>query len=260
MGFSLWPLYWGYEERLLKQIRQVGVVPKHLGLILDGNRRFAREKGLVVAQGHKMGHDKTLEVLDWCLQLQIPTVTLWGFSTENFKRDPEEVRALMELFVRAAQDLLKDERVHEHKVRVRVIGDLSRFPEDVLAAFHDLEEQTRDYDGMLLQIALGYGGRAEIVEAVRGLVRECPAEGADREGIAACITEEAIGQHLYTAGVPDPDFIIRTSGEIRLSGFLLWQAAYSEYYFVDVFWPSFRRVDFLRAIRAYQGRQRRFGK
>lgn len=260
MAFSWWPLYWGYEERLLKDIRRLGIVPKHLGLILDGNRRYAKELGLPVAQGHKMGLEKAYDVLDWCWQLKIPTVTLWVFSTENFGREAGEVQALMGLFVEAAKSMLNDERIHRNKVRVRAIGDRSRFPADVLEALADLEERTQGYDGMLLQIAMGYGGRAEIVEAVRKLVRACPADLGDREGLAACVTEEAIGQHLYTAGVDDPDFIIRTSGEVRLSGFLLWQAAYSEYYFVDVFWPSFRRVDFLRAIRAYQGRQRRFGK
>jgi short-chain Z-isoprenyl diphosphate synthase len=260
MGFSLWPLYWGYEERLLKEIRKAEVVPKHLGLILDGNRRYARELNLPVAQGHKLGLDKAFTVLEWCLQLNIPTVTLWVFSTENFKRDQAEVEALMNLFVEAAERMLNDPRIHDNQVRVRVIGDRTRFPDGVLKALGALEARTADYKGMLLQIAMGYGGRAEIVEAVRSLVKACPAGVEDRAGLAACVTEEAIGEHLYTAGVADPDFIIRTSGEVRLSGFLLWQAAYSEYYFVDVFWPSFRRVDFLRAIRTYQGRQRRFGK
>ncbi|RIH88270.1 (2Z,6E)-farnesyl diphosphate synthase [Meiothermus luteus] len=252
------PLYWWYERRIEAEVRQ-GQLPRHLGLILDGNRRFARELGLPGHEGHEFGVQKAYEVLEWCLELGIPTVTIWVFSTDNWRRSPTEVETLMQLFVREAKRMAQDPRIHANEVRVRVIGRHDRFPPKVLEALEELEQATAHHSGMLLQIAMGYGGREEIVDAVKSLLLEAAQTGKSPEELAEELDMQHISERLYTAGVPDPDFIIRTSGEIRLSGFLLWQAAYSEYYFFDAFWPAFRRVDFLRAVRDYQKRERRFG-
>ncbi len=264
-AFDFWnnltsPLYWLYERRLLGAIRAAGILPKHIGVIMDGNRRFARSAGLDLKIGHDHGASKAREVLDWCLELGIPNVTLWGFSTDNSNRRPEEVAHLHSLFGQQARDLINDPKLHRNQVRVRVIGDIEDFPEGTKAALHEMESVTSDYGGMNLTVALGYGGREEIVSAVKKLLAEKVALGADLETMAADLQADEIGRHLYTAGLPDPDFVIRTSGEVRLSGFLLWQTAYSEFYFCDAFWPEFRKVDFLRGVRSFQARERRFGK
>jgi short-chain Z-isoprenyl diphosphate synthase len=253
------PLYWLYEKRLLKEVKG-GPVPKHLGLILDGNRRYARALGLSPVKGHEFGVQKAYEVLEWCLEMGIKTVTVWVFSTDNFKRPPEEVEELMRLFVREAERMAEDHRILEHQVRVRFIGRREGFSEEVLRALERLEAKTQHHQGMVLNIALGYGGREEIVDAVKRLLLEAWERGLSLKEVAEGLSPEDIARHLYTAGLPDPDFIIRTSGEIRLSGFLLWQSAYSEFYFADVLWPEFRKIDFLRALRSYQARERRFGR
>jgi short-chain Z-isoprenyl diphosphate synthase len=253
------PLYGLYELRLEREVR-AATLPQHIGLILDGNRRFAKALGLDGKLGYDFGVDKAHEVLGWCLELGIPAATIWVLSTDNVtKRDPSEVKHLMHLFEREARNLAKDSRIHNNHVRVRAIGRHDLFPEDVLASLRDLETATEHYDGMLLNIAVGYGGREEIVDAVKNLLASGAKNGETLEHIAASLTPELIGQHLYTAGIPDPDFIIRTSGEVRLGGFLLWQSAYSEYYFCDAYWPDFRRIDFLRALRAYSAREIRLG-
>ena len=167
---------------------------------------------------------------------------------------------LHELFYRQATSLLDDPRLHRNRVRVRIIGDIEDFPDKARKALRTIEEATREYDGLNLNLALGYGGREEIVSAVRKLLKSKADEGTSLEDIAEQLEADEIGKHLYTAGLPDPDFVIRTSGEIRLSGFLLWQTAYSEFYFCEAFWPDFRKVDFLRALRNFQARDRRFGK
>ncbi|MGQ9511055.1 MAG: isoprenyl transferase [Thermaceae bacterium] len=253
------PLYWYYERRLLREV-QKGPMPRHLGLILDGNRRYARALGLSPTKGHEFGVRKAYEVLEWCLELGIPTVTVWVFSTDNFHRPKEEVGTLMRLFMEEAQKMAEDHRIHAHKVQVRIIGRREGFSEEVLRAMEALEAKTHHYRGMVLNIAMGYGGREEIVDAVKKLLLEAEKEGLSPGELAERLTPEEIGRRLYTADLPDPDFIIRTSGEVRLSGFLLWQSAYSEFYFLDVLWPDFRKIDFLRALRSYQARERRFGR
>lgn len=227
---------------------------------MDGNRRFAKAIGLDAKVGHDYGAGKAREVLDWCLELGIKHVTLWGFSTDNRSRTPEEVGHLHALFAEQARSLLTDERLHANEVRVRVIGDIGDFPEHVKTALAEVEAATAHYDGMSVNVALGYGGREEIVDAVKRLVTEQLDAGTEPALVARSITTEGITKHLYTAGMPDPDFVIRTSGEVRLSGFMLWQTAYSEFYFCDANWPDFRKVDFLRAVRDYQARERRFGR
>ncbi|WP_102127247.1 isoprenyl transferase [Deinococcus planocerae] len=253
-------LLWGYEQRLARAVRDHGKLPQHLGLILDGNRRFARASGLQRDLGHSFGADKAHEVLQWCLELGIPAVTIWVLSTDNVSRAPEELAHILALLEREALNLATDPRIHANRVRVRAIGQHHDFPVNVLDALRELEEKTASYDGMLLNIAVGYGGREEIVDAVKQYLAAQAAAGETLAGVIERLKPEDISAHLYTAGVPDPDFIIRTSGEIRLSGFMLWQSVYSEYYFCDVYWPGFRRVDFLRALRDFQGRDRRFGK
>jgi short-chain Z-isoprenyl diphosphate synthase len=254
------PLYWLYERQLLNDIARRGILPKHIGLIMDGNRRFARSVGLDVTAGHDYGAGKAREVLDWCLELGIRHVTIWGFSNDNRGRPPKEVSHLHSLFAKQAKELIEDVRLHTNRVRVRVIGDIADFPPEVQEALRTIEEVTAHYDNMVLNVALGYGGREEIVAAVKSLLREKASETPDPAALVEAVSSEAIQRHLYTAGLPDPDFVIRTSGEVRLSGFLLWQTAYSEFYFCEAFWPSFRKVDFLRAIRSFQARQRRFGR
>ncbi len=252
-------LYWLYERRLLAQVRG-GPVPKHLGIIMDGNRRFARALGLDAKAGHDYGAGKARDVLAWCLDLGIQHVTLWGFSTDNRSRDPEEVAHLHRLFAAQAREFLSDTELHRNEVRVRVIGDIGDFPAESKDALRAMEVATAKYERLHLHVALGYGGREEIVAAVRAALRAHAGAGEDLATVAETLDAGDIDRHLYTAGVPDPDFIVRTSGEVRSSGFLLWQAAYAEFYFCDAYWPEFRRIDFLRALRSFQQRQRRFGR
>jgi len=254
------PLYWWYEKRLAKAVLGGGKKPRHLGIILDGNRRFARSVGLQTQEGHDYGAHKAYEVLEWCLELGIPHVTLWVFSSDNKSRDPGEVAHLLELFAREAGKMVVDERIHKNRVRIKLIGQLEDFPENVRDSLRELEAATQDYDGLMLHIAIGYGGREEIVGAVRSHLKKQLEDGVTLEQLTETLSVDDLDAHMYTAGTPDPDFIIRTSGEVRLSGFLLWQSAYSEYYFCDAYWPSFRRLDFLRALRSFQSRERRFGR
>jgi len=253
-------LVWGYEQRLAREVRAHGRLPQHLGLILDGNRRFARASGLQRELGHSIGADKAHEVLQWCLELGIPAATIWVLSTDNKGRDPQELAHILSLLEKEARALATDPRIHANRVRVRAIGQHDGFPAHVLAALKDLEAKTAHYDGMRLNIAVGYGGREEIVDAVKAHLQAQERAGHTLMQAAEALTPDHISAHLYAADTPDPDFIIRTSGEIRLSGFMLWQSVYSEYYFCDVYWPGFRRVDFLRALRDFQGRDRRFGR
>ncbi|HHO55230.1 MAG TPA: di-trans,poly-cis-decaprenylcistransferase [Trueperaceae bacterium] len=254
------PLYWYYEKRLLNEVTKAKTLPNHIGIIMDGNRRFAKSIGLDVKAGHDYGAKKARAVLDWCVELGIQHVTIWGFSSENKGRAEDEVDHLHSIFTQQAKMLIDDQKLHENKIKVRIIGDIESFPTETKQALAKMEAATKDYSGMSLNVALGYGGREEIVAAVQSLLKEKIKAGMTSQEIAEQVSIAEIEQHLYTAGIPDPDFVIRTSGEIRLSGFLLWQTAYSEFYFVDANWPDFRKLDFLRAIRNYQARERRFGK
>ena len=261
MRFGLWRApYYFYERWLLRQIVQ-GPVPRHVGVILDGNRRHARGLALTDARDiYELGARKLDDVLDWCAELKIRAVTLWVFSPDNLSRPKDEVSGIFHAIETKLAALIHDPQIHSRRVRVRAIGDASLVPEKALTVIRAIEQATSTYDAMELNIAVGYGGRQEIVDAVRAALTKMAAEGTSLPAAIERLTSEAIAAHLYTAGLPDPDLIIRTSGEIRLSGFLLWQSAQSEFYFSDVNWPAFRRVDFLRAVRAFQGRQRRFGR
>ncbi len=252
-------VYYLYERRLLRQVRR-RPAPCHVGIILDGNRRYARELGLAdPREVYGLGARKLDEVLDWCGELGIPAVTLWVFSTENLSRSPEEVSGILSAVEAKLTQLARDPQIHRRRVRVRAVGKLELLPDSTLAAIRRAEQATAAYDAMVLTIAVAYGGREEIADAVRALLRDKAKRGEGIQEIIEGITQEEIRRYLYAADLPDPDLIIRTSGEVRLSGFLLWQSAYSEFYFSDVQWPAFRKIDFLRAVRAFQQRERRFG-
>ena len=253
-------LYWIYERRLLDQLKQ-RPIPQHIGIILDGNRRHAHKRGVSdPCEIYQRGAEKLDEILDWCVELQIPAVTLWVFSTENLKRSQAEVSGILSAIEAKVAALAHDPFVQQRRIRVRAIGRLDILPESVVAAIRAAEVATTQNNSIALTIAVAYGGREEITDAVRALLKTEAQRGAALSDAIEHITPEAIARHLYAADLPDPDLIIRTSGEIRLSGFLLWQSVHSEFYFTDVLWPAFRKVDFLRAIRAYQARNRRFGR
>jgi len=249
--------YRAYEKWLWHQVKDEAK-PEHIAIILDGNRRWALNHSLNPYLGHYFGADRTEKMLRWCLELGVKTMTLYVFSTENFKRAEKEVEELMELFREKLQQVLENDEIHKHRVRVKAIGRLSMLPDDVQGMIEKVEEATKDYDDHFLNFAIAYGGRAEIIDAARKIATEVEEERLSPDDI----TEEVFEKQLYTAHLPkqDPDLIIRTSGEERLSGFLLYQSAYSELCFLDVYWPEFRRIDMLRAIRTYQKRRRRFGK
>lgn len=252
-------LYSAYERHLLRQIKHKPV-PRHLGIILDGNRRHARKHGLdEPCDIYRRGADKLDEILDWCVELEIPAVTLWVFSTENFKRAPGEVSGILAVIEAKVAALAHEPFMHQNRIRVQAIGRLDILPESMARAISAAEAATAQYRSMTLTIAVAYGGREEITDAVRAWLQTQAAGGATLYQAIDRITPEAITRHLYTAELPDPDLIIRTSGELRLSGFLLWQSVHSEFYFTDVLWPAFRKIDLLRAVRAYQARERRFG-
>lgn len=257
MGFEL--LYRLYERRLSASLRG-GALPCHVGVVLDGNRRFAREKGLgTVADGHRIGASKIHDLVDWCHELGVPYVTLWLLSTENLARDAAEVNDLVGIIADTITQMATDPRNRSRGLRMTAVGALDAVPDELRAVLKDAEEMTAAGDGLHVQVAVGYGGRQEITDALRSLLEERQAAGASIEEVIANLTPEAIASHLYTNGTPDPDLIIRTSGEIRLSGFLLWQSANSEFYFCDCYWPAFRKTDFLRALRDFSSRQRRYG-
>jgi len=236
-------------------------MPRHVGVILDGNRRHARKRGVSdPCEIYRRGAEKLDDILEWCAELHIPALTLWVFSTENLKRSEAEVCGILSAIEAKVAALVHEPFMHQRRVRIQAIGRLDLLPESVVAAIRAAEAATAQYDSMTLTIAVGYGGREEIADAVRTFVKVQALQGASLSDVIERITPEAIACHLYAADLPDPDLIIRTSGEIRLSGFLLWQSVHSEFYFTDVLWPAFRKVDFLRAVRAYQVRNRRFGR
>lgn len=244
-----------YETRLLHRVQSEDRLPEHIGIILDGNRRFASLKNLSTGKAHELGADKLKDVLDWAREIDVKHVTVYAFSKENFNRSSEEVEELMELFEDKFQEVLNSPKIEENQVRVRGIGDLDILPDSVRHAIERAEEETEDFDQFSLNIAVGYTGRSELANAVRKICQSVEEGEIDPEEV----NEDLIGENLYTSDLPDPDLIIRTSGEERLSGFLLWQSAYSELYFCEANWPNFDKVNFLRAIRNYQGRERRFG-
>jgi tritrans,polycis-undecaprenyl-diphosphate synthase [geranylgeranyl-diphosphate specific] len=252
----LQPLYSIYEWYISKGLDKKNM-PKHVAIIMDGNRRYSKIQGnMNPIEGHKRGVDTLENVLEWCIDLGIDIVTVYAFSTENFKRSDEEVKDLMNLFVDSFKSISTNEKIHKNHVKLKAVGKLDLFPENVRKAIKEAEKSTENYDKRLVNIAMGYDGRIEIVDAFRKLAKEVKEGKLQPEDI----NEDLINENLYTKGLDDPNLVIRTSGEERLSGFLLWQSSYSELYFTDSLWPELRKVDFLRAIRSYTERQRRFGK
>ena len=247
--------YAAYEKALLKEVKK-WPVPHHIAIIMDGNRRFAKELFLPAREGHKEGRSKLEEVMEWGREIGVRVLTVYAFSTENFKRDVSEVDDLMDMFAENFRKAADDERTHRYKIKIKAIGNIGLLPTNVKEAINYAEEKTAGYENFVYNIAVAYGGREEIVDAIKKIASDVKEGRIDVDDI----NEKKVSEYMYTAEVPDPDLILRTSGEERVSNFLLWQLAYSELYFADVYWPGFRKIDFLRAVRDYQRRQRRFGK
>ncbi len=246
-------LYPAYEARVVRRLPGERL-PKHVGVMLDGNRRWAKAVGRDAEHGHRAGAANISPLLEWCDELGVKVVTLWLLSTDNLNRPPSELEPLLGIIGDAVETLAEQRRWRLHPV-----GALDLLPAEVAERLKEAAESTRDVDGILVNIAVGYGGRREIADAVRALLHEHADKGTTLEELAGVLDVEHIAEHLYTKGQPDPDLVIRTSGEQRLGGFLLWQSAHSEFYFCEAYWPDFRHVDFLRALRSYAARQRRFG-
>lgn len=248
-------LYEVYEYRLAHSLPRERM-PLHIGVILDGNRRWARAQEADASEGHRVGASKVLEFLTWAQEMDVKVVTLWMLSTDNMSRDETEIAQLIDIIADTV-----DELAVEQKYRINIVGDMSLFPPEFVSRVRAASAKTMGLeDSMQVNVAVGYGGRRELVDAVRSLLDEAAAEGRTLNEVASSLTDEDITAHLYTKGQPDPDLIIRTSGEQRLSGFMMWQSTHSEYYFCDTYWPDFRRVDFLRALRSYAQRERRLGR
>ena len=248
----LYRLYEWYISRDLKPEK----MPKHVAIIMDGNRRYSKLQGnMDVIKGHEIGVDTLEKVLDWSIELGIEIITVYAFSTENFNRPQHEVEGLMKLFVKNFKRLVDHEKIHKNEVKVKVVGKTELIPESVREAIKEAEDATAQYDKRLFNIAIGYDGRLEIIDSFKTIIQQVQAGEITIDDV----DEELVSKNLYTGGLDDPNLIIRTSGEERLSGFLLWQSSYSELYFCETLWPELRKVDFIRAIRSYQERERRFG-
>lgn len=248
-------LYGPYERQLARTLRDEGSLPRHIGVILDGNRRWARQSGNSATTGHQRGADKISDVLAWSEEAGVEVVTLWMLSTDNLSRDPEELNALLEIICSAVESL-----ADEGRWCLQHVGALDMLPAPAAERITAAVARSSHHPGLHVNVAVGYGGRQEIADAVRSFLRAGVDSGMSLEEVAESFSVEHIAEHLYTKGQPDPDLVIRTSGEQRLSGFLMWQSAHSEFYFCDAYWPDFRRVDFLRALRAYSQRERRHGR
>lgn len=245
-------LYSVYERRLMRGL-DLDRLPRHVGAIVDGNRRWAKGAGADVDSGYQAGADKIGEFLDWCEDLNVEIVTLWVLSTDNLRRPQEEIAALLTVIEQLVDELARGR--HE----LRLIGNLDMLPSESAEHMSRAVAGSRHESTLSVNICVGYGGRQELTDAMRSLLIEEASRGRSLTDIASTLEVDDITDHLYTKGQPDPDLVIRTSGEQRLSGFLLWQSVHSEFYFCDTLWPAFRRVDFLRALRSYASRERRFG-
>ena len=246
-------LYRAYERRLVEALPPQSL-PRHIGVMLDGNRRWAKANGANTAQGHQAGADNISPFLGWCTDVGVEVVTLWLLSTDNLNRPANELEPLLSIIENVVGDLAESRRW-----RLNPVGALDLLPAETARRLKEAADATRDVQAMIVNIAVGYGGRREIADAVRAMLQEHAAKGTSIEELAENFDVGQIADHLYIKGQPDPDLVIRTSGEQRLGGFLLWQSAHSEFYFCEAYWPDFRHVDFLRALRAYAGRERRYG-
>ncbi len=246
-------LYGVYERRLVASLDRTRI-PRHVGVILDGNRRWAADQGSSTAHGHRAGAARIEDLLGWCEEVDVEVVTLWLLSTDNLERPAGELDPLLAIIEETVTGLAS-----HGTWRVHPVGALDLLPAHTAEVLKKAEADTSERTGIIVNVAVGYGGRREVVDAVRALLADHAARGTTLDDLAAAVDVEHIAEHLYTAGQPDPDLVIRTSGEQRLSGFLLWQSAHTELYFCEAYWPDFRKVDFLRALRAYAARGRRFG-
>ena len=252
----LYPLY---ERRIFANL-DFTQTPHHVGVILDGNRRWSKANPAAdgdtsTSRGHKAGAEKIIDLLDWCEESKVEVLTIWLLSNQNLSRPPAELEPLLAIIADTVNDLASRRRWE-----IRPVGSMELLPKELVDQLNDVADKTKGITGVLINVAIGYGGRSEIADAVKSIITAPANAEKSAAEIANSISVDEIGRHLYTAGLPDPDLVIRTSGEQRLGGFLLWQSAHSEFYFCEAYWPDFRRVDFLRAIRAYSQRNRRFGK
>ncbi len=246
--------YGAYERRILRRLDPERM-PRHVGAIVDGNRRWAKDARMGLEQGYAAGAAKVDEFLEWCHDFGVGTVTFWVLSTDNLQRPESELVSILDAVEALVGRLADDGRWH-----VRLIGNLELLPEDSSARLRRAAAASPDGEELMkVNVCVGYGGRQELTDAMRSLLLAEAAKGRSLEDVASTLVVDDIAEHLYTKGQPDPDLVIRTSGEQRLSGFLLWQSVHSEFYFSDVLWPAFRRVDLLRAMRSYAARERRFG-
>jgi len=251
-------LYSIYERKLGRELGQVAAAlrPRHVALMLDGNRRWARDTGLIdVNDGHRVGAAKIADLLGWCEEARVEVVTLFLLSTDNLSRRADELEPLLGIIA----DVVDELSGPAARWRLRVVGTLELLPCEISDRLSVAGARTVGRQGLQLNVAVGYGGRQEIADAVRKLLLQHAESGTSIEELAEVLDVDHIAAHLYTSGQPDPDLVIRTSGEQRLSGFLLWQSANSEFWFCEAYWPEFRKVDFLRALRDYAARHRRFG-
>ncbi len=247
-------LLYGYYERRLVRALDRSRIPNHIGVMVDGNRRWAKQFNAPTRDGHQAGADKILEFLGWCQELGIKVVTLYMLSTDNMSRSSEELDELMGIIANT-MDLLDADA----DISVHAMGAPELLPDYLADRLSSLTARVPAKERIHVNMAIGYGGRREIVDAVKELLHDAEAAGRSMPEVADSLDVDDISKYLYTRGQPDPDLVIRTSGEQRLSGFLMWQSAYSEFYFCEALWPAFRRIDFLRALRDYAGRSRRFG-
>ncbi len=259
VDLALQPVYAVYVRRLRAAVLAYPR-PSHVAIIMDGNRRWARREGLGAGAGHRRGAEKALELLDWCAGLGVREVTLWALSLENLGRTPDEIGTITDVAAEALSALTSGRRRTKAPIQIRVIGRRELLPERLRQAVEDSKAVSREDGTLQVTVALAYSGRDELVEACRETVAELVEAGVPGNRLPAELTAERLAAHLYTRGSSDPDLVIRTSGELRMSGFLPWQSAYSEYYFCEAYWPAFREIDFLRAIRTFQQRGRRFGR
>jgi tritrans,polycis-undecaprenyl-diphosphate synthase [geranylgeranyl-diphosphate specific] len=244
-----------YDRYLIKKV-QKAPLPAHVAIIMDGNRRFALAGGMAKNEGHRMGKEKVREVMRWCRDIGIKYLTVYALSTENLgSRSASELETLFDLYESGFLELAEDKEIQRDRVRCKAVGQLHQLPPRVVKAIEQAQMATKDYDQLVFTVCLAYGARQELVDAIKGIIMDHDSGKIRLEDIS----EELVSQYLYTNDLPDPDLVIRTSGEERVSNFLLWQMAYAELFFIDVHWPAFRKRDFLRTIRTYQGRQRRYG-
>lgn len=253
--FLLGPVYSIYEKALRRQLKKK-YIPQHIGIILDGNRRAASYLGIGLDRGYEMGANKLEEVLEWIWDFNVKVVSVWIFSTENFQRDVSQVETILQMAEQKTIQIRESDKTHKRGVQVRYSGNMSLLPDSLQEQINQTEEATSLYTNHVLNICLAYGGREELTHAIKKIATHVKNDTLNIDNI----DEDLVTEYLYTNGLPDPDLIIRTSGSVRLSGFLMWQSIYSELYFSDVLWPNFRKIDLFRAIRDYQARKRNFGK